>query len=298
LLQDLGPIHAFNDAFFIWYEGSYGTINTFRLGKLEYVERRKKEQVISKSINSGRITFDQYTDLSSSKSIHAAGQPTSELGSKATSPAAEPEYHRPPPEWTEVNTAWGMSAMLLSAIAQNIGNEGFKFSKFNIVPLGAYSTVERRSSNDSKIIYNLFYDEDRAGKLSKMISGVTGSTPHFLRSFNLGMAAFVICMDELMKYALKSPAGKKLRKDLAENFKSVKIPSTITEATLWESGIDVNKCIVDGCSVEMPSVYTFPNPAIRKAESRRWVRALYGILNNLKWLLVWVVQVSKDKRSV
>mmetsp|Transcript_8741 Transcript_8741/g.9952 ORF Transcript_8741/g.9952 Transcript_8741/m.9952 type:complete len:104 (+) Transcript_8741:2-313(+) len=99
-------------------------------------------------------------------------------------------------------------------------------------------------------------------------------------------------MDELIKYAVKSPTGIKYH--LKDNLKPLKIPGKISEATMWESGIDVKQCTVDEFSVEMPSIYNCPDKATLKRHSIYWTKAMYGILNNLKWLLVWVVQGKKE----
>ena len=177
VIKSLRPLHAFNDAFLIWCDGKYGTINSFRLGKLCHPQ--DKEEVKGE----GAVSI------------------------------------RKPPEWSEVNTAWGLTAMLLKAIAENCG---FEFAHFDVTTLGAHSLLTRKGRADVK--YKLYFDEDGMGNVSKIISGITRSMPKPVESFNCAMAAFVICMSELMDFACKSTTGKEIK--LSSQLSRMRIPSS------------------------------------------------------------------------
>lgn len=80
-LEKLKKTNAFNATFHIWYQGHFGTINNFRLGRL---------------------------------------------------PSA-------PVDWSEINAAWGQTALLLSAMARKIN---LTFDKYKLVPFGNHSYIE------------------------------------------------------------------------------------------------------------------------------------------------------------
>lgn len=89
-LDKLKKTNAFNATFHIWYQGHFGTINNFRLGRL---------------------------------------------------PSA-------PVDWSEINAAWGQTALLLSAMTRKIN---LTFDKYKLVPYGNHSYIEVSSV---KIINN------------------------------------------------------------------------------------------------------------------------------------------------
>ena len=177
VIKSLRPLHAFNDAFLIWCDGKYGTINSFRLGKLCFPQDKEELK------GEGAVSI------------------------------------RNPPEWSEVNTAWGLTAMLLKAIAENCG---YNFKHFGVTTLGAHSVFFRIEKADVK--YKLYYDEDSMGKMSKLISGITRSMPKPVESFNCAMAAFVICMSELTDFACRSNTGKEIK--LASQLSRMRTPTS------------------------------------------------------------------------
>lgn len=80
-LDKLKKTNVFNATFHIWYQGHFGTINNFRLGRL---------------------------------------------------PSA-------PVDWSEINAAWGQTALLLSALSRKIN---LTFDKYKLVPYGNHSYIE------------------------------------------------------------------------------------------------------------------------------------------------------------
>eukprot|EP00516_Mucochytrium_quahogii_P011410 CAMPEP_0203787892 /NCGR_PEP_ID=MMETSP0100_2-20121128/2507_1 /ASSEMBLY_ACC=CAM_ASM_000210 /TAXON_ID=96639 /ORGANISM=" , Strain NY0313808BC1" /LENGTH=586 /DNA_ID=CAMNT_0050690501 /DNA_START=77 /DNA_END=1838 /DNA_ORIENTATION=+ len=260
-LKQLGPIHAFNDAFFIWRDGDYGTINGFRLGQL--VGTRSHSQ-----------------------------------GKAATSDKSTPGFE-------EVNTAWGLGAMLLSAIAQSCN---FQFSGFRIDPMGSRSTIHKLGTSRTALdylkpgkqpgVYALHYQARPKSVLNRLVA----ANAEF-DSFNNAMRAFVICLYQLTRYAIQSESGKSLQ--LSDKMYGIDIPDEST----WSksTGIPKHSCTINGDVVEMahiaPFEYTDEDEGddVRQTcmtefsdydieESFRWTVALRHILTNLKWLLVWSVR--------
>lgn len=80
-LDKLHKTNVFNATFHIWHSGHFGTINSFRLGRL---------------------------------------------------PSA-------PVDWSEINAAWGQTALLLSALARKMD---LTFERFRLVPYGNHSYIE------------------------------------------------------------------------------------------------------------------------------------------------------------
>ncbi|XP_031617854.1 beclin-1-like protein [Contarinia nasturtii] len=80
-LKKLKQTNVFNMTFHIWHSGHFGTINTFRLGRL---------------------------------------------------PSA-------PVDWSEINAAWGQTALLLSALARKVN---LTFERYRLVPYGNHSYIE------------------------------------------------------------------------------------------------------------------------------------------------------------
>lgn len=80
-LEKLKRTNVFNMTFHIWHSGHFGTINTFRLGRL---------------------------------------------------PSAQVD-------WSEINAAWGQTALLLSALARKVN---LTFERYRLVPYGNHSYIE------------------------------------------------------------------------------------------------------------------------------------------------------------
>ena len=85
-------------------------------------------------------------------------------------------------EWSEVNMAWGQTALLLATIAHKLS---FTFSKFRIIPMGSASRIAKTGRERSS------YD----------LHSKNGGGSIFSRStFNAGMGSFLFCLDEICKY--------------------------------------------------------------------------------------------------
>lgn len=117
-LDKLKKTNAFNATFHIWYQGHFGTINNFRLGRL---------------------------------------------------PSA-------PVDWSEINAAWGQTALLLSAMARKIN---LTFDKYKLVPYGNHSYIEVISEQKELPLY-----------------GSGGFRYFWDTKFDSGMAAFLECLQQ------------------------------------------------------------------------------------------------------
>lgn len=80
-LDKLKKTNVFNATFHIWHAGHFGTINSFRFGRLPSL----------------------------------------------------------PVDWSEINAAWGQTALLLNALARKMN---LTFNKYRVVPFGNHSYIE------------------------------------------------------------------------------------------------------------------------------------------------------------
>jgi len=251
-MKELTPIHAFNDAFFIWRDGDYGTINGFRLGQIVGRSRHHK-------------------------------------------PAAPPESeNKPAPGWEEVNTAWGLSAMLLNAIASSCN---FELPGFQIEPIGARSVVKRFATTKSTLKYlrtgytvlPLYLDPEKTNTMFDRVMKVAKIDA--VENFNAAMRCFLICLSWLCEAAITSESGKALQ--LSSKMYKIDVP----DENARQKGIPANSCTINGDSVDMNHLPFYPERQIPPSDiehAYRWTVALRHVLTNLKWLLVWSV---KDKTS-
>jgi beclin 1 len=88
-------------------------------------------------------------------------------------------------EWTEVNAAWGQTALLLFTLARKCN---LTFKDYKIVPMGSFSTVEK-IGGDRKEVYNLFGSSD--WQLGRLLPD---------RRFDHGMIAFLDCLRQLCEH--------------------------------------------------------------------------------------------------
>lgn len=117
-LDKLKKTNVFNATFHIWYQGHFGTINNFRLGRL---------------------------------------------------PSA-------PVDWSEINAAWGQTALLLSALARKIN---LTFDKYKLVPYGNHSYIEVTAEQKALPLY-----------------GSGGFRYFWDAKYDSGMAAFLECLQQ------------------------------------------------------------------------------------------------------
>lgn len=88
-------------------------------------------------------------------------------------------------EWTEVNAAWGQTALLLVTLARKVD---LTFQDYKVVPMGSFSTVEKVAS-DRKEVYMLHGSSDWQ---------LGGLLPD--RRFDHGMVAFLDCLRQLCEH--------------------------------------------------------------------------------------------------
>ena len=85
-------------------------------------------------------------------------------------------------DWNEVNMAWGQTALLLATISHKLS---FTFSKYRLIPMGSTSRITKSKREQSS--YDLHSKNGGGGIFSRS-------------TFNLGMGAFLSCLDEICKY--------------------------------------------------------------------------------------------------
>ena len=142
-------------------------------------------------------------------------------------------------EWAEVNAAWGQAALLLATIA---GKLGFTFQHYRVIPMGSYSKIAKIGQEKYQV-YEL---------------STTGSMGMFSRStFNAGMGAFLVCLNELCVDAQNYDRGLLLPYGM-----------------LPERG----EMVHNGVSVSMK---------LSGSTEEKWTTACKYMLTNLKWLLAW-----------
>lgn len=129
-LEKLKATNVFNVTFFIWYSGHFGTINSFRLGRL----------------------------------------PSS------------------PVDWSEINSAWGLTCLLLKSLARKIN---LTFKRYNLVPYGNHSFIEVLGENKKEL----------------PLYGSGGFRFFWDTKFDAGMVAFLDCCAQFKEEVEKNDAG-------------------------------------------------------------------------------------------
>lgn len=88
-------------------------------------------------------------------------------------------------EWTEVNAAWGQTALLLVTLARKLE---LTFTNYKVVPMGSFSAVEK-VGGDRKEVYMLHGSSD--WQLGRLLPD---------RRFDHGMIAFLDCLRQLCEH--------------------------------------------------------------------------------------------------
>lgn len=128
-LEKLKRTNVFNVTFHIWHSGHFGTINTFRLGRL---------------------------------------------------PSA-------PVDWSEINAAWGQTALLLSALARKVN---LTFERYRLVPYGNHSYIEVIGTGKELPLY-----------------GTGGFKFFWDTKFDAAMVAFLDCLAQFKEEVEKGDTG-------------------------------------------------------------------------------------------
>ena len=117
-VQSLTHINALNDAFFIWYTGSYSTINNFRLGSVNNPSNTSNSNL--SSLNNNVLTSKQQQPL----------------------------------DWLETNTAFGQALLAIDTVSQLIK---YQFQKYSLQPMGSFSSLIKLDDK-SKTLLPLYID--------------------------------------------------------------------------------------------------------------------------------------------
>ncbi|KAK9765277.1 Vacuolar protein sorting-associated protein atg6 [Basidiobolus ranarum] len=97
-------------------------------------------------------------------------------------------------EWSEINAAWGQTALLLYTIANKLR---FKFKTYRLVPLGSFSRIEKIDGDRAS--YELYGSGDlHIGRLLQN------------RRFDNAMVAFLNCLQQLGDFAEQQDTNLKL----------------------------------------------------------------------------------------
>ncbi|KAF2432890.1 APG6-domain-containing protein [Tothia fuscella] len=109
-----------------------------------------------------------------------------------------------PVEWSEINAAWGHTALLLATVADKLN---FTFKGYELVPMGSTSRVLRykntsASSSDPAHAPKPKYDTYKLYS-SGEFTLIVGSLFH--RDFDNAMIGFLECLRQLIEYAKNTP---------------------------------------------------------------------------------------------
>lgn len=141
-----------NDCFHIWHKGPFGTINGHRLGA---------EAPVLDLISSGRVPANSPPAATEAprRYLFSSVADTAKTGTGSngtgTTPAQAAASVRVP--WTEINSALGQVALLLSTLEKK-AHSGVKF-RHEIVPLGSTSRIGIRRGDTVTTLYNLYSDD-------------------------------------------------------------------------------------------------------------------------------------------
>jgi beclin 1 len=142
-----------NDCFHIWHKGPFGTINGHRLGaEAPALDLSDTGRVPANTPPPAHEAPRRYI-FSSAPVADTAKAGTGSNGSGATPAAASVRV-----PWTEINSALGQVALLLSTLEKK-PHSGVKF-RHEIVHLGSTSRIGiRRSDTVAPTLYNLYSDD-------------------------------------------------------------------------------------------------------------------------------------------
>lgn len=129
-LDKLKKTNVFNVTFHIWHAGHFGTINTFRLGRL---------------------------------------------------PSA-------PVDWSEINAAWGQTALLLAALARKVN---LTFRRYRLVPFGNHSYIEVLGEGGKEL----------------PLYGTGGFKFFWDTKFDAAMVAFLDCLTQFKEEVERGDSG-------------------------------------------------------------------------------------------
>nr|KAG5713545.1 hypothetical protein BaRGS_024593 [Batillaria attramentaria] len=141
-----------------------------------------------------------------------------------------------PVEWSEINAAWGQTALLLYSLARKVG---LTFQRYRLVPYGSHSYLESLT--------------DKSKELPLYGSG--GFRFLWDTKFDMGMVAFLDCLDQLWK-------------KIGGN---MNMPYLIIKDKLQDR--------------ETHNAYSIK---IQFNSEEQWTKALKFALTNLKWCLSWI----------
>lgn len=141
-----------------------------------------------------------------------------------------------PVEWNEINAAWGQTALLLHSLARKVG---LTFQRYRLVPYGSHSYLESLS--------------DKSKELPLYGSG--GFRFLWDTKFDMGMVAFLDCLDQLWK-------------KIGGN---MNMPYLIIKDKLQDR--------------EKNNAFSIK---IQFNSEEQWTKALKFALTNLKWCLSWI----------
>jgi len=158
-----------NDCFYIWYRGPFGIINGLRLGS---------EVPALPNVSTKETAVSTAAPDVNGTNGKQGGMLGYSLGFSGESKTIPPDATISVP-WSEVNSALGLVALLLSTL-QHKPNSGFHF-KNEIVAMGSTSKIGVRRG-DSLTYYDLYTDDNF----------------HFFgkRNFNIALTGLVRCVAE------------------------------------------------------------------------------------------------------
>jgi hypothetical protein len=141
-----------NDCFHIWHQGPFGTINGHRLGA---------EAPALDLSNSARVSANTPPPAAEAPRRYlfssVADTAKTGTGSNGTGNGATPAAASVRVPWTEINSALGQVALLLTTLEKK-PHGGVKF-RHEIVPLGSTSRIGIRRGDTVTTLYNLYSDD-------------------------------------------------------------------------------------------------------------------------------------------
>jgi beclin 1 len=152
-----------NDCFFIWHRGPYVTINGLRLGS----ELPVSPTANTKGANANSVSVGVTTTAADSNGN----------GNSQPSPQINNAGFKVP--WVEINSALGITALLLSTLEQK-PHVAIRYPH-EIVPMGSTSKIGLR--NGAAVTYYNLYSDDGFQFFGK-------------RNFNIALAALLQCVKE------------------------------------------------------------------------------------------------------
>lgn len=194
-----------------------------------------------------------------------------------------------PVDWSEINAAWGQTALLLASLARKIN---LTFERYRLVPYGNHSYIEvrkKKKKNSGPLMSCCSLLQVLADHKELPLYGSGGFRFLWDTKFDMAMVAFLDLMQQFKEEVERGESGFCLPYRVEKG----KVEDT-TSGNSYSIKYNINIFKI----LEYANQFNFFD-RIQFNSEEQWTKALKFLLTNLKWGLAWVsAQFSKEEDDV